>query len=50
MIHALFKQQLTTAGLASLKKKKKTLARELSNKAGNYKRAVERKQISSAKE
>ena len=43
MIHALLKQQLTTEELASLAEEGKTLARELSNKAGYYKRAVERK-------
>ena len=44
MIHALLKQQLTTEGLASFAEEGKTLARELSNKAGNYKRAVERRE------
>ena len=50
LIHALLKQQLSTEGLASLAEEGKVLARELSNKAGNYKRAVERKQISTVKE
>jgi len=49
MIHALLKQQLTTEGLASLSEEGKTLARELSNKAGNYKRSVERKKASASK-
>lgn len=49
MIHALLKQQLTTEELAFLAEEGKTLARELSNKAGNYKRAVERKQIASTR-
>ena len=44
MIHALLKQQLTTEGLASLAEEGKILARELSNKAGNYKRAAERRE------
>ena len=43
MIHALLKQSLTTEGLVSLAEEGKYLARELSNKAGNYKRAVERR-------
>lgn len=46
MIHALLKQQLTTEGLSSLAEEGKFLARELSNKAGNYKKAVERRQKS----
>lgn len=49
MIHALLKQQLSTEGLISLAEEGKSLARELSNKAGYYKRAVERKQRSAAK-
>ena len=43
MIHALLKQQLTTNGLVALAEEGKVLARELSNKAGNYKKAVERR-------
>ncbi|MBQ6240025.1 MAG: hypothetical protein IJK56_06650 [Firmicutes bacterium] len=43
IIHALLKQSLTTEGLVLLAEEGKKLARELSNKAGNYKRAVERK-------
>lgn len=50
MIHALLKQQLTAETLVSLAEEGRTLARELSNKAGNYKRAAERKQLSTAKE
>ena len=45
MIHALLKQQLTTEGLISFAEEGKTLARELSNKAGNYRRAVERREM-----
>ena len=48
LIHALLKQQLTTEELASLAVEGKELARQLSNKAGNYKRAVERKHASVA--
>ena len=43
MIHALLGQVLTTEELVSLAEEGKKLARELSNKAGNYKRAVERR-------
>ena len=43
MIHALLGQVLTTEELISLAEDGKKLARELSNKAGNYKRAVERR-------
>ena len=49
LIHALLKQQLTTEELASLAAEGKELARMLSNKAGNYKRAVERKNASAIK-
>ena len=43
MIHALLGQVLTTEELVALAEDGKKLARELSNKAGNYKRAVERR-------
>ena len=44
MIHALLGQMLTTEELVALAEEGKKLARELSNKAGNYKRAVERRE------
>ena len=44
MIHTLLNQQLTTEGLAALAEEGKDLARQLNNKAGNYKRAVQRRQ------
>lgn len=44
MIHALLKQKLTTEELIVLALEGRNLARQLSNKANNYKRAVERKE------
>lgn len=43
LIHALMKQCLTTRDLAGLAEEGKRLARELSKRATNYKRAVERR-------
>lgn len=43
MIHALLKQNLSTEELVELALQGRNLARQLSNKANNYKRAVERR-------
>lgn len=43
MIHALLKQNLSTEKLVELALQGRYLARQLSNKANNYKRAVERR-------
>ena len=43
MIHALLKQQLSTEELARIAEEGKIVARELCNKANNYRRAVERR-------
>ena len=43
MIHALLKQKLVTEELVELALQGRDLARQLSNKANNYKRAVERR-------
>ncbi len=43
LIHALLKQKLTTEELASLAEQGRDIARQLSNKATNYNRAIEKK-------
>ena len=43
LIHALLKKELTTEGLETVALEGYALARQLCNKAGNYKRAVERR-------
>lgn len=43
LIHALLKKELTTEGLEMVALEGFALSRQLCNKSGNYKRAVERR-------